>query len=154
MVDLIINLKVGDVVNKKVLIPTIALGLAISAGAGWAATRAANSNMAQKLSEKLGIEQSTVSTALDSIRSERQAERQQEISESLDKAVSDGVITAEQKQAWLDKQSELEKRREQERAEMQQWLTDNGIDESKLQSYLGKGMGGMGGGMGRGGMMD
>lgn len=147
-------MKAGDVVNKKVLIPTIALGLAVSAGAGWAATRAANSNMAQKLSEKLGIEQSTVSTALDSIKSERQAERQQEISESLDKAVSDGVITAEQKQAWLDKQTELEKQREQERVEMQQWLTDNGIDESKLQSYLSKGMGGMGGGMGHGRMMD
>lgn len=137
--------------NRKFLIPTIALGLAISAGAGWAATKAANSNMAQKLSEKLGIEQSTVSTALSSIQGERQVERQQEISDNLGKAVADGIITAEQKQAWQDKQAELEKRHEQERAEMKQWFTDNGVDESKLQSYLGKGMGGMGGGMGRGG---
>lgn len=143
--------------NKKLLFPAIALGLAVSAGAGWMATRAANSDMAQKLSEKLGIEQSTVSSALDSIQQDRQAERQQEISDQLDKAVSDGVITSEQKQAWLDKQSELEQKRQQERADMQQWLQDNGIDETKLKDYLGKGMGrgGMDGGMmGYGGPTD
>jgi len=157
MVDKIINSKVGNEMNKKVLIPTIALGLAISAGAGWAATKAANSNMAQKLAEKLGVEQSTVSTALDSIQSERQAERQKEISDSLSKAVADGVITAEQKQAWQDKHTELQQKREQERAEYKQWLTDNGIDETKLHDYVGKGNGmsnGMGGGMGRGGNIE
>jgi len=120
-------------VNKRILIPAIALGLIVAAGASWVATKAANglgnSKMAQTLSEKLGVDESTVTTALDEMREERQAKRQQEISDSLDKAVSDGVITAEQKQAWLDKQTE-----------MQQWLKDNGIDESKLQSYLGKGM--------------
>lgn len=145
MVDKIINLKVGDAVNKKALIPAIVLGLAISAGAGWAATKAANGlgngNMAQTLSEKLGLEESQVSTALDSIREEHQAERQQQISRNLDQAVTDGAITTEQKDALQKKQTEIQQDRQQKRAEMQQWMEDNGIDQTKLRQYLGKGMG-------------
>ena len=138
-------MKVGDVMNKKVLIPAIVLGLAVSAGAGWAATKAANGlgngNMAQSLSEKLGVDESQVSTALDSIREEHRAERQQQISSNLDQAVADGAITAEQKDALQKKQTEMQQDRQQKRAEMQQWMEDNGIDQTKLRQYLGKGMG-------------
>lgn len=143
--------------NKKVLIPAIVLGLIVAGGAAWTASKAANGlgkNMSSELSEKLGIEESQVSTAMDQIKQDRQAERQAEISSNLNRAVSDGVITAEQKQAWLDKQTELEKQREQQRTGFEQWLSDNGIDETKLRDYE-VGMGGGPGGPGHGrGMMD
>ncbi len=134
--------------NKKLIIPSIVLGLLVTGGAAWTATKAANglgSNMASKLSEKLGVDESQVSSAMDQIREENQAERKSEISSNLDKAVADGVITAEQKQAWLDKHSELEAQRTKEREEYQKWLSDNGIDESKLRDY---GVGGLGAGIG------
>lgn len=139
--------------NKKVLIPVAIFGLMVSGGILYSTARASNNgqnpNISQQLSEKLGVDETQVNAALDQIRQERQAERQQEISANLDKAVADGVITADQKQALEDKQTEMQLDREQKRAEMQQWMRDNGIDHEKIREYMGagKGFGGRGHGV-------
>jgi len=137
------------VIKSKIIIPAIVLGLLIAGATAWTTAKAAvnsgNSGITEQLSEKLGIEESKVSDAMDQIRQERQAEREKQISVNLDKAVADGVITSEQKQKILDKMTEMQQKREQERKEFQAWQQENGIDISKLHDY------GIGFGGGRGG---
>lgn len=139
--------------DRKTLVPTLILSLATVAGASAyvAKTSAANTtreqSMVSSLSQKLGVDQTKVSDAFNQIHADNQAARDAQISSNLDKAVTDGVITADQKQKLLDKEKENRAAEEKIRSDMQQWLTDNGIDMSKLQSY---GIGGPGGGFGKG----
>jgi hypothetical protein len=49
----------------------------------------------------------------------------------LDKAVTDGVITAEQKQKIVDEQAKLE----QQQKDHQSWMDSSGIDWTKLKDY-------------------
>jgi len=54
-------------------------------------------------------------------------------SDYLQKLVSDGKITAEQKTAIEAKQAELKQKYDTAKAELKQWLKDNNIDEKYLQ---------------------
>lgn len=103
--------------------------------------------MTQQLAEKLNVSEDQVSSAMDQIREEHQAERVAEVNANLDKAVTDGVITQEQKQQILDKQAEHRAQAEKQRGEMRQWAEDSGIDFDRLRDY---GIGGRGMGGGRG----
>lgn len=94
-------------------------------------------NLAQDLSQKLGVDKDKVQTALDDVRKEHQEERKKEVSANLDQAVKDGVITADQKQKILDHQAQMQTARQKQRSDNEQWAKDNGIDMSKLKSYLG-----------------
>lgn len=139
--------------NKKILIPVIALGILATGATLWSTgiAKALNNEtgnaMAQQLADKLGVDQSKVTDAMGEIRDEHQTQMQEKMKEKFNQAVEDGVITEAQKEAILAKQSEMQQQREKERQEYQQWLADNSIDESKLQDYgIGMGMG-MGGGM-------
>lgn len=95
----------------------------------------------QTLADKLGVDEEKVATAFDEIRSDQFAQRQQEREERLNQAVEDKVITEEQKLAILDKQSEMEFDREQQRSqhreEMQAWYEEQGIDNDALRDYMG-----------------
>jgi len=137
--------------NKKVIIPVITLALAsivgISAYSGLASASNGKGPDVSNLAEKLGVEESKVEEAFSQMREERQAERQTELSENLDKAVTDGKITAEQKQLILDKHNSIEFERRQRGQEMKSWSEENGIDMEELRDY-GIGGGGFGGGKG------
>lgn len=145
--------------NYKIILAAVALGVITTGATLWstgvikAQGNGNNQNMSQELADKLNIDQAKVTDAMDQIRSEHQAERQKQNSANLDKAVSDKVITAEQKQKILDRQSEMQKKRGQERTEQQTWASENGIDMTKLRTY-GVGMGMGMGGHGRGGFDD
>lgn len=134
--------------NKKNILPMAVLSLAAIAGTIYATGASASfgkgQEMTNQLAEKLGVEESKVESAMDEIRSEREAEVKAEQAERLQEAVDDGKITAEQKQALLDRQSAMEEAREARRAENQQWMEDNGFDEETLHEYgisFGEGMG-------------
>jgi hypothetical protein len=142
------------------------------AGAVLAATSATSSeSLASRIATKIGFPQEDVQKVLDAQREVRHEDMQTRMSERLDTLVSEGKITAEQKQLILDKQKELqaehdanheelkslttEERRakmEERRAELEQWAKDNGIDISYLRPF-GKGMGGHGHRGGVGGVM-
>jgi len=133
--------------KKQILIPLVILGFMAIVGAtvltgkALAATGSRNDDMVSKLAQELNLDQTKVQAAFDKIHQERQAERQAEMSSNLDKAVKDGVITAEQKQKILDKMASKEPG-PGEKGEMRQWATDNGIDFTKLKDYgFGKGSG-------------
>jgi hypothetical protein len=68
--------------------------------------------------------------------------------ERLSKAVEDGVVTNEQKQALLNKQQEMWEKQNQLNEEMRQWQEQSGIDFEKLAPYK-VGFGGKGFGLGR-----
>ena len=145
--------------NKKILLSVTALTLAV-AGAVWyggtkvlAANGAGHGAMVSTLSEKLGVPEDKVTAAFDSIQSERQAARVVERKTQLDKAVTAGVITQDQEDKLIAKHAELQADREKKRTEMEQWYKDNGIDQSKLSEYTGRGGMGMGKGMGGQGHM-
>jgi len=134
--------------NKKAILPIAIIGIAIAGTTLWSTgvvkAQFGNNNetMAQELASKLDIDESKVSEAMEQIRIDHQEKRQAQISTNLDKAVTDGVITAEQKQKILDKHLQMKQERGQKRQEMQQWEEENGIDMSKLREYgIGNGQG-------------
>lgn len=138
--------------KAKILIPVIALSVAATGATLWSTgvvSAQGNGNgdiMTEKLSSKLGIDQSKVSTAMDQIKDERHAERQAEIKAKLDEAVKAGTITQAQEDAIIARQSQMQQKREQERTENEQWLTDNNLSQDTLRD-IGAGMG-FGGGKG------
>lgn len=139
--------------KKKTLITVIAICLVV-AGLAFGAIKIAKADdannqqsLVQRLAQKLNLNESKVSTAMDQIRTEDQEARLAKMKEKLEQAVKDGVITEEQKQKILDKQTEMQQNREK----MQTWEEENDIDMSKLRDY-GIDLG-MGGGRGHGGPM-
>lgn len=133
----------------------IALGLLTVGIMGWAgitnaATTSPNSNtLVDKIAQKFNLKKTDVQAVFDESRQERQKNHQVQMSNNLDKAVTDGVITSEQKQKILDKQAQNQKDRQSKKDEMTKWFSDNGIDQAKLKDYQiglghhGRGMRGM-----------
>lgn len=109
------------------------------------------SDMAQQIANKFGLQQDEVQSVFDDFaaqrqqemqtqREEHQAQAQQQLSDSLDQAVSDGKITQEQKQLILDKHNQLQEdaqtRMQNQHDELVQWAQDNGIDTDVLQGLM------------------
>ncbi len=124
---------------KKIFIPILAittlLGV-VTVVKAQTAQKTAQPQFIQNLAEKLGLEQEAVSSAFAQVRQERQAQRQQEREQKLEQAVVDGIITAEQKQALLEKQAQQQNERQQHQAQMQAWFDEQGIDYNALRNYL------------------
>lgn len=123
--------------NARIILPTLALGLVLG-GAGVIGTKYASAHygqnqdaMAVQLAQKLNISKDQVSSAMTQIQTDNQAKRKADVSANLDKAVSDGVITAAQKQQILDEQA----KQEQQAKDHQDWVKNSGIDWTKLKSY-------------------
>ena len=154
--------------NKKITAAAFAIGaLALMAGVygigtTYAQDNDAHASLIQKLASKFGVGESEVEAVFDEHRGEMQAERQAEFSTKLDEAVEAGEITAEQKQAIIDKHEEMkskhdelkdldkDERREKMqkiRSEMKDWTQENDIDMRDIAPKDGKGMRG-GKGMG------
>ena len=160
---------------KKQLILTATLIALLGAGAFSATSVFAQGNdssngLATRIAEKFGLKQTEVQTVVDQYRTEertqRQAEMKTETEARLTQLVTDGKITAAQKQLILAKHSEMEANREQEfaakknmtaterraamekkRTDLDAWAKSNGIDP---QYVLFGGRGGHGPGFGKG----
>lgn len=149
---------------KKMIIPVIAVGILAVGIVGWTqATEAANTTNQQtiidKLAAKFNLKKENVSAIFDEARQERQKERQAMRESKLDEAVKAGAITSAQKEKLVEKlatrHQEMATERQENREEMNKWMTDNGIDSTKLHTYLGgenKGLGRGHGMRGFGGM--
>ena len=110
-----------------------------------------NTPVVDKLVERFGLNQDEVTGVFDEVQQEvqqeRQTQRRAQMEAKIDEAVSDGVITADQKQALLDKDAEMQEKYQQLREEWQQWQEQSGIDFEALAPYH---FGGCGGGRGFG----
>ena len=130
--------------RKKILLPI--LGIAALVGTGIFATSVVKANDAspyppivQNLVERFGLNEKEVQTFFDEQREERQQLRWQNREEKLNRAVEDGVITAEQMEAFQAKHQEMETNRKQHREEMKTWFEQQGIDVEALREYGGCG---------------
>ncbi len=107
----------------------------------------------QTIAQKLGLDESQVEEAFDEIRAEHFAEMQEAREERLSEAVTDGIITEEQKNAliakWEEMHAEHAAQRQDRQTEMQQWYEEMGIDQTALREYV-SGPWGMKEGMGFG----
>jgi hypothetical protein len=131
---------------KKLLIPTLGLAALIGLGVlGISSVKAddetTSSPIVEKLVSKFNLNEDEVVGVFNELRDEKRAEMQAAREERLSEAVSDGVITEEQKQALISKWQEMETKREQERQEMQAWFEEQGIDMEALRQYEGFGRG-------------
>ena len=148
--------------KKYILITLIAVGALVL---GTSVVKADEVNnyppIVQKLVERFGLNETEVREVFDEVRGERRAEMQAKHEERLNQAVSDGIITEEQKTVIMTKheqmkvnrgnfkdltQEERQTQREIRREEMKIWVEGQGIDLKELHQS----MGGPGKGFGRG----
>jgi restriction endonuclease len=94
-----------------------------------------------RIAQKFNLKESDVEAVFTAVRDERMEQMEKLREERLDQAVKDGVLTEVQKNALLTKMKEHQGERKQNREEMQSWFKSQGIDETKLRSYLGFGNG-------------
>lgn len=160
--------------TKLLVITAASSALLLGGGAAATRTKAAEtaaappfSSLVDKIATKFNLNKSDVQAVFDQDRTERHAEMQRRNEEELAQAVTDGKITAAQKELILAKQKEITAKMEenhaitdetQRRAAMEQlhadltqWAADNNIDAHWLRFGGGRGKGmGAGGGFGHG----
>lgn len=119
--------------SKKTLAIVLALGVIASVGYFGPSTVLADSdnpvhaNLVSKIAQKFNLKETDVQAVFDSVRDERREAMKTAREEKLTKAITDGVITEDQKKLILDN---LDKHISKK------WFTDNGIDYKKLMPYL------------------
>lgn len=157
---------------KKQLIAAgiIAAGTVGLAGAAMVGAESVNGsghmqNLVSAIASKFNLKEADVQAVVDQQRTQMQAERDQQIKDQVTQLVTDGKLTQAQADKINAKRTELEQQREANRtadrdktaaerqanreahkAEIEKWLSDNGIDED--YEYLlmgGRGKGGFGG---------
>ena len=142
--------------KKRLIIPTLALGILISAGALGMKNASAEGDyplVIERLAERFGVDEPEVEAVFDSVRDEHHEQMQETIENKLNEAVQNGEITEEQKQVIATKHGEMHERRyelrdlspeEREKSmfehkeEMHTWAEENGID---IDSHFGLGEG-------------
>jgi len=156
--------------NYKLIIPVAALAIGagmlytsgqVKAFGGFGGGR---DTLIQALANKFGKSTDEVQSVFDEVRTQNQQQMEAKFEDNLNQAVSDGKITDEQKNLILQKQEELQTQhqqdfanganltpeerrtqRQQERAGLEKWASDNGIDLTYFHMGPGEGMGGRGG---------
>jgi len=160
---------VSNINKKKMLFPVMAL--AVLAGGLLTVTRASAQDsskphdvIVQKIADKFGLNKDEVQKVFDEEHAARQAEMEAKNSERLEKLVSEGKITAEQKTLILNKQKELREKHqanrgnfegktpeemktqmEAERTALEAWAKENGIATEYLMGNKFMKIGGPGG---------
>ena len=144
--------------NKKLLIiPVVALTLftfsTLVTNKVDAEEESSTHPLVQKLVDRFSLNEEEVKTVFEESRQEHQAQRQASYEANLDQAVEAGILTQDQKNALLEKKSELradrgqfkdlsseEKQEERElrQDQMQSWAESNGIDLEALHEFLGE----------------
>ena len=161
--------------TKKLILPAAIAAVGIISFAGLSTVSADNEEtgkfgqMGQRFAQRFGLDQTEVESFLQedrqAMRQERKEEMQAKSDEKLSEAVDNGIITEDQKAALIAKREEnkpdmgenrdlsVEERealRETNKADMESWANDNGIDLEALHEYLGGPQGPREGKSGRG----
>jgi polyhydroxyalkanoate synthesis regulator phasin len=134
--------------NKKLLITSALTGLAsvgIITSSVIAATGTGTSSyppLVQKIADTFHLNPSDVQKVFDQNKQDRQAQHEQKLKDHLDQLVKNGTITKDQEDKIIAKLKDLKQslksenrqdrtqNRDDFRTQIQQWLTDNGINVS------------------------
>lgn len=130
--------------SKKAIIPAITLVTLLTIGIIGSKVVSAEESLntppiVQRIAETFGLKEEEVEAVFDAVADERKDQMQQYREQKLEQAVSDGVITEEQKTALQNKWQEMEQKRQEHREEMQVWFEEQGIDPNALREYGGFG---------------
>lgn len=134
-------------INKKYVTPSVILTLVLIASIYGTASALADDTtyprIVTKIAQKFGLEEEDVNEVFEQDRLQMWEERKKTQEERLSDAVSDGVLTEEQKRLLIEEmndwQAERSAQREDRREEMETFFTENGIDHEKLMPYMGRG---------------
>lgn len=137
-------------------IGSLATANIVGAESGTTSTDNPQSSLIEKIASTFNIDKSKLQTLFDEDREARQAEREAEQAERLQTLVDDGTITSAQKTAIEKKIAEMKSEREanrdamkdltdeerktkmdEERAALEAWAKEQGLDLSKLRGVLG-----------------
>lgn len=131
-------------------------------GVGMASAEGNGEDLAARIATKFNLNQAEVEQVFEEHREERDAERQQDVSDRLQERVDSGEITAEQKTLIENKLKEMENTREElrdqdlsreeiqtkmkaMREELKTWTESNDLELEDVMPFgMGKGHGGMG----------
>lgn len=149
--------------TKRLLLPAVAIVLLGTATLGIVNAHAQEntstpfSGLAEAIAQKFNLNQSDVQSVVTDWHTKQHAkmeqQMQQRLSQKLDDAVKEGKLTTAQKQAILDKMSQLQTERqntdlkslteeerrtqmEQKRTELENWAKSQGIDTSLLPMFF------------------
>ncbi|MBN1162921.1 hypothetical protein JXA34_04230 [Patescibacteria group bacterium] len=143
--------------NKKIIIPTLALALIATAGTMTVKSVYAQGpgngfqSLIKKFIERFNLNEDEVNEFMEEIKEEKREEQRSHLEEQLNAAVSEGKLTEEQKNALLEKMAERPENKENwqelseeerkqlmdnNRAEMQAWAEENGIDLSLMHPEI------------------
>jgi hypothetical protein len=155
-------------INKKLILPALAIAILVIGVVDAQTASAQNltstrNSLVEKIATKFNLNKDDVQKVFDEEHESRQAEMQTKMQERLSALVSQGKITETQKALILNKQKEIQEKRQQERetwqnltpeerksqmesrrSEMETWAKTNGVSIEFLQP---KGMMGEGRGM-------
>ncbi len=139
----------------------------VSAETDPSSNNGANS-LVTKLAEKFNLKSEDIQAVFDEDRTAKDVERQAQVEKELTQAVTDGKLTAVQKDKIIAKQKELnaartaemtankDKTQEERKAEMdakrtelEKWATENSIPAEYTKYVMGHGNKGLGGGRGQ-----
>lgn len=158
-------MKGGENMNKKLLLVLGAITIIGVGVLGSSQSFAQESNtqdpvnsLVQKIADKFGLNRDDVQALFTEHKSEMKVNMSARQEDRLSKLVSEGKITEAQKTLIINKQKELAEKRagnkgslkdlsreeirskmEAERAELEKWATDNGIDIKYLMMGPGRG---------------
>lgn len=152
--------------KQKLLVASIASAALISGGtlaqhafAQTSTSTSPESSLVAKIAAKFNLNQADVQAVFTEDQQARQAQMQQKEADRLTQAVTDGQLTATQKDLIIAKQKEMQAKMDaarasgtdpkttmqQDRKDLEAWATANNIDMKWLRPMGGRGHGGPGG---------
>jgi hypothetical protein len=128
--------------KKNIFIPTLVLTIALMLTAlntSYVQADFEGNGFVQRIAERFGLDENDVDEFMGEMHEQRRQDMEIAREERLNQAVTDGVITEEQRQALEVKWAEQFAEHEQHREEMQAWFEKQGIDHEALMQYGGLG---------------
>jgi hypothetical protein len=124
--------------KKNLLVGAAVLSFGLTSIAGMSIASAASntdtgsSSLVDKIASKFNLKKDDVQKVFDEDKTAREAERQKDFSDRLQKKVDSGDITAAQKTLIENKAKELQTKKDTEQKDLQKWASDNKIDMKYL----------------------
>lgn len=106
----------------------------LAAGKNVYAQESPFTTIVERIAQRFNLNQTDVQSVFDEMHEERHAQMHENLETRLSTAVSEGTITEAQKQAILTKFDEMPANHEQMRAEMEAWMSANGLTQEQLQN--------------------
>ena len=129
--------------NKRFYTPMLVLGLVGLSIFGADQVRAQGGfgsyqTLVQRIAQKFNLKEADVQTVFDEVQKDRQTMMKTKFEDRLSEEVKNGNLTEKQKGLIVAKHEELQKIRTGNKADLEKWAKDNGIDPKYVFGGMGK----------------